>query len=295
MDPTAGSSIPNAFDVALKDPGISRSDFWQFPTNRFATLGWLGRVHRGTPWQTVFLKSPGVDAAQWQQWTGNPNANDAVNTMPVKDRDLLDLFTTALNENATRGQLPINQTNLAAWSALFGGMVALSNSTPDAVLSQFPAGAGFDPWVIDPAGANSISPVARLVNAINDVRATNFNNAFTSLGQILAVPELSTNSPFLNLSSAVQLQSGLNDAVYEWLPQQILSLVRVGEPRFVIYSYGQALHPADRSVLTSGPFFGMCTNYQVTAEVVTRAVVRIEGAPNNPHAVIESYNVLPPD
>jgi hypothetical protein len=67
-------------------------------------------------------------------------------------------------------------------------------------------------------------------------------------------------------------------------------------PRFVVYSYGQALKPADRSIYTvSGPYFGLCTNYQVTAEVATRAVVRIDGAPANPHAVIESFHVLPPD
>jgi len=72
-------------------------------------------------------------------------------------------------------------------------------------------------------------------------------------------------------------------------------------PRFVIYSYGQALKPADRSVVTSGKYFGMVTNYQITAEVATRTVVRIEGVQTNPHsttnlhAVIESFNVLPPD
>jgi len=44
-----------------------------------------------------------------------------------------------------------------------------------------------------------------------------------------------------------------------------------------------------------GPFFGLCTNYQITAEVVTRAVVRVDGAPSKPRTVIESFNVLPPD
>jgi len=34
----------------------------------------------------------------------------------MKDRYILDLFTTALNDNASRGQLPVNQTNIAAWS-----------------------------------------------------------------------------------------------------------------------------------------------------------------------------------
>ena len=77
----------------------------------------------------------------------------------------------------------------------------------------------------------------------------------------------------------------------------------------MIYSYGQALKPANRAVLVSGPYSGMATNYQITAEVVTRSVVRVEGSPDArntstnlppaqrypPHIIVESFNVLPPD
>jgi hypothetical protein len=70
----------------------------------------------------------------------------------------------------------------------------------------------------------------------------------------------------------------------------------------VIYSFGQTLKPAPRSIITSGSFFGMCTNYQITAETATRAVVRIEGAPvpgrvnlATPRLVMESFNVIGPD
>ena len=43
---------------------------------------------------------------------------DAFFTHPTNDWHILDLFTAALSDNATRGQLSINQTNLAAWSAV---------------------------------------------------------------------------------------------------------------------------------------------------------------------------------
>ena len=36
---------------------MSQSDNWNFPTNKYPTVGWLGRVHRGTPWQTVYFKA----------------------------------------------------------------------------------------------------------------------------------------------------------------------------------------------------------------------------------------------
>ena len=297
---TETDSDPNAVNIAVKDPGITRSDKWQFPTNKFPNIGWLGRVHRGTPWQTVYLKSAPVSDETWRKWTGNQNLVEARGNLPVTDRAILDVFTTAFNDNAVRGQLPINQTNLAAWSALFSGIIVLEGDTNR--VSKSVPGSRFAPYPIEPVGASPFDPVTgnpvplqRLVNAINDVRATNFaGGVFARLGDILAVPELSDRSPFLNLP-AVNATWGLNDTVYEWLPQQMLSLVRLGEPRFVVYAFGQTLRRAPNSVVTSGPFPGICTNYQVTAEVAVRAVVRIEGAPNNSHAVVESYNTLPPD
>jgi len=91
--------------------------------------------------------------------------------------------------------------------------------------------------------------------------------------------------------------------VIERIPQQIMGLLRGGDepPRFVIYAFGQALKPAEHSLVTvSGPFFGLCTNYQVTAESVIRAVVRVDNAPtprapnNVPRVYVESFNVLAP-
>ena len=117
--------------------------------------------------------------------------------------------------------------------------------------------------------------------------------SFEHVGDILSVANLTQNSPFLY---GQNITNGITDALMEWLPQQTLSLMRVGaQPRFVIYSYGQTLAPAPNGIVTSGTYSGMITNYQVTAETVTRSVVRVEGAPTNAHAVVESYNILPPD
>jgi hypothetical protein len=118
-------------------------------------------------------------------------------------------------------------------------------------------------------------------------------------------------SPFLNLGDpstmsanaadpsaryTYQQKYGINDAAYERIPQQIMGLLQCeAEPRFVIYSYGQALKPADKSIVLSGAYSGLCTNYQITAEVVTRTVVRIAGPADKPRAVVESFNILAPD
>ena len=333
---------PNRYNAAVKDPGIRFSDNWQFPTNVLPSVGWLGRVHRGTPWQTVYLKASDLNIPQqvslpnlsfwqssypnpshnWMVWSGNPDPANSFFTRPVTDRLLFDIFTTAVNDNASRGQLSVNQTNLASWSALFSGVVALTNS--------FASRAGpqrFDPLIIQPAGIyNSFNsatwpPLVKLVAGINAERSRAITNGaaisyihpggwFQSAGDLLSVPELTDASPFRNAdTNSLSFQNGVNDVVYEWLPQQIMSLVHLDEPRFVIYAYGQSLRPAESSIITSGgAFFGLCTNYQITAEVAARAVVRVEGSANPkdannanpkrrypPRLKVESYNYLSPD
>jgi hypothetical protein len=303
----AETEPPTNFELGVKDPGMRRPDFWEFPTNKFPNVGWLGRVHRGTPWQTVYLKSesPGGSAA-WTNWSGHIRRNwdrhdttliDAIVSHPTNDWKLLDVFTTAVNDNAARGRLSVNQTNLAAWSAVLSGVIALDG---DPAARPFRRPVNFNPVVIEPVGAEGTnSPLWHIVAAINDVRRTNtVSGVFNSVGDVLATPELTVSSPYLNVAGEARTW-GVPDAVYERIPQQILSLLTHNStPRFVVYSWGQTLRPAERSVLTSGPHFGMVTNYQVTGEVATRAVVRIEDAdkrPSRSRVIIESYNILPPD
>jgi len=295
----------NTFNPAYKDPLVQRSENWDFPGTKLPSVGWLGRIHRGTPWQTVFLKATNIlnlagvttGLGTWTNWTGDNSSFDAVNLAPTQDRELFDIFTTALNGNATRGQLPINvgasdtgdpAAGLAAWSAAFSGLVVPTN-----IIGTHP------PVVITPAGVNLAGSILySLVTNINYYRTTFTNTtsqggAFKRVGDILSVPALSQNSPFL---AGLNLTNSIPDALMEWLPQQTMGLLRLSDqPRFVIYSYGQTLTPAPNGVVNSGNQAGMITNYQVTAETVTRSVVRIEGAPTNTHAVIESYNILPPD
>jgi hypothetical protein len=304
------SATPTAKRIELKDSMIRVSDNWSFMTNKFPNVGWLGRVHRGTPWQTLFLKSTNIDFQAWTNWVGNnfmlvnhdglgSSNYDAAFSMPTNDFRVLDLFTTAINENASKGQLSVNQTNLAAWSAVLSGVLINLGGTN---LNQTNL-----PVFIEPAGvydafgpANTLPPLVQIVNGINRSRATNNPyGAFAGRGDILSVPELTVASPYLQGANP----DATPDWVYERIPQQIMGLLRGGDepPRFVIYAFGQALKPAEHSLYTaSGPFFGLCTNYQVTAESVIRAVVRVDNAPtprapnNVPRVYVESFNVLPP-
>jgi hypothetical protein len=328
----------NPYNLWYKDSLVYSSDSWDFPTNKFPTVGWLGRVHRGTPWQTVYLKAPDilgeiqsgiyVGTNTWAQWTGDTQLAygqyfDADNSAPVQDRLLFDLFTTAFNDNATRGTLSVNQNQLAAWSALFSG-IAVPTSFNNTYTNIAPAGpAGAPVPVGPPPNPNSPLCLGYLVqngtNGINDIRARMPGGVFQHVGDILAVPALTEQSPFL---TALDPNTQRNDELYEWLPQQTMSLLRCSDsPRYVIYCYGQALKPALKGIYTgSDQFFGMITNYQVVSEIATRAVVRFNSmltnvvtftttniagvlytnwctipVVTNNNAVIESFNILPPD
>ena len=353
----------NAWNLAYKDPLVRISDNWDFPANKLPTVGWIGRVHRGTPWQTIYLKASDVltdftmfvgsplpiGTNTWVNWTGDSQLTygqyfDAANSAPVRDHLLFDLFTTAFNDNATRGTLSVNQNHLAAWSAVFSGVTVLSNNASDVSVGFSGATPQFQnppprysaTNIIQPAGlAGASSPLGQLVNGINQTRAT-FTNTdgqvgmFEHLGDILSVEQLTEQSPFLKavtngVADLAQQKNGISDEMYEWLPQQTMSLLRdSGSPRYVIYCYGQTLKPAPDSVINSSSVlpsglnpFGMITNYQVVSEIATRAVVRFnstltnvitstnDGSGNiiwysqpvvtNNNAVIESFNILPPD
>jgi hypothetical protein len=121
---------------------------------------------------------------------------------------------------------------------------------------------------------------------------------FRRLGDILMVPELTVLSPYIDRLEDYYPTFGISDIAFERIPQQILSLLKVGDPRFVIYGFGQSLRPAERSILTSGPYLGMCTNYQITGEAVTRTVLQIRGTAGTndpPRPVIEAFNILRAD
>jgi hypothetical protein len=347
--PQAVSLDQNQFSFAYRDPLVWSPDNWDFPTNKYPNVGWLGRVHRGTPWQSVYLKSTNIwslsgtangtvnqGPATWEAWTGDLNADDAFNEIPAQDRLLFDIFTAAPDDDATRGQVSVNigaddpdnmLAGLASWSALLSGTIAFAtNNVNDNVLNYSPGyqspssvwqqGAPyFTVMTNQPMGAPPYpvtnSPMWQIVDGINSTR-TNFadidglHGVFEHVGDILATPELSDAMPLLASGDASQLQYGVSDEMYEWLPQQMLGLMTVSgppqnPPRYVVYCYGQTLKPAPDGIVTSGQFAGLCTNYQVQAESAERVVIQVVNSPTPanpnaaPHVVVQQYNALPPD
>ncbi len=299
------------YSTAFRDSLVWGSDYWDFPTYKYPTVGWLGRVHRGTPWQTVYLKSSdlltetnvmgNIGLNTWQIWTGgNGNTYDLAHSAPIEDQLLFDIFTTSPNDNASRGALSINQTNLASWSALLSGVVALTNITDTVEFPTVTSTPLQTNTIIPPASVDAVNSAVGQIQA--DILKTRADKTlfplgtFTHVGDILRVPAFTEQSPLLNYAGENYQQYDISDELYEWLPQQTLGLLRLGTPRFVLYCYGQALRPAKDGQVLSGTAFGLVTNYQVTAESAVRAVIRVDNTSGTtPHVIVESSSPLPPD
>lgn len=317
--PNSSAPLATGLDYRVKDAGVTNSLAWSFPSNKLATVGLLGRVHRGTPWQTIYVKAfdriPGEPDTPgnftylfpWDPWM--PLSKDTATitisngtrivsrTHPTNDWKLLDMFTTSLDERTSTGLVSINQTNMETWSALLSGVLVLSNNL---AAPRLDLGHSYEELLLEPSGGftNGFMQIwtnifrYQITNGLPFVRG----KPLQGVGELIQkVPELTTLSPFLHLDPAEpgkpQMTHGLDDFAYEQIPQQILSLLRVGDSRFVIYAYGQALKPQHID-----PSTGVADNYQVTAEFSTRTVMRLEGDPRGRvRAVVESFNILPPD
>jgi hypothetical protein len=231
----------NVTNLAIRDPSVWGSDYWNFPTAQSWSLSWLGQVHRGTPWQTIFLKSTNllgyvktvgemllpIGSNTWATWTGDLQPDntgayaDAAAAAPVQDWQLVSLLANILNTNDLRTQFSINTTDPGAWAAQLDGMTAWTNLEPTV------NGLGIE-LSLDAILISSNSAQATLIaDAIQASQVGKAKPTFSGIGDILAVPELSVGSPFLNWNYGVLQKDSLNDQAVEAIPSQLLPLLRV--------------------------------------------------------------------
>lgn len=240
---TGGGTNPqsdeNAYNPVFKDPLVRSSHDWDFPEGETLSLALLRRVHRGTPWQTVYLKSGTVtNLFAWRSWTGNRDWRDAEHTWPSSDWKIAALIASLTNTNDPRTLLSINEPDTNAWHAVLDGIVTLTNSATDEMVTHYGL-TQFDPIII----VSNSPQTSVLATDINRERTRTIlingknvfvhaNGTFNGLGEILAVQELSLASPFLNLgvinegNRNAQLEYGLNDEAYERIPVQLLPRLR---------------------------------------------------------------------
>ncbi len=217
------STDPDPTNPAIKDASIFNSDSWNFPNGQPLSIAWLGQVHRGTPWQTVYLKSGIVNLSAWQTWTGDTNPQDALLSQPTNDWRIASLLVSLLNTNSPRDLLSVNQINLTNWSSTFSnGITVLSNLSPGQFASMI---------------MDSNSPqTAVIVNGINAVRTNQPGGYFHDLSAVLAAPELTMNSPWLNTGLG---PNAVSDVAYEMIPSQILGSLRADSEASLLFAAGQ--------------------------------------------------------
>jgi hypothetical protein len=209
---------PNATNSALRDPLMRASDNWDFPINAPLDLENVGRIHRGTPWQSIYLKSADVDLPTWQYWTGHTDPAVAQQTHPRRDWSLITTLQSLLNTNAPQQLLSVNELNPNNWLAVLDGLTVLTNTGPTGISAR----PEFETLTIS---SNSWQALL-LAEAIATTRTNQPDHVFRSLGELFATPELSLASPWLNPSTIYQQYRGMTDRAYEIIPAQLLSRVR---------------------------------------------------------------------
>jgi hypothetical protein len=216
----------NAYNLAERDPLVTQPDNWNFPNGPAFNADWLGQVHRGTPWQTIYLKATDILAssnglAVWENWTGDADATDAMAMAPVRDWHLAGLLASLFNTNSVQSLFSVNNPDPNAWTVLLNGLTAWENTLPGQ----------YDPVII-----SSNSPQALVIaNAIQSARINQPGQSFADIGDILATPQLAEQSPFLNSNT------NINDEAYEMIPSQLLSLLRMDSVGSVAAANGQAV------------------------------------------------------
>jgi hypothetical protein len=214
-----------AFMAAVKDPLVYESDDWAFPDSIGFTT--YGRIHRGTPWQTLYLKSAGVDLQTWKKLTGVSNDNEARLTMPTNDWHLAELLAPLLNTNSPGQLLSANDKGIDSWLGALNSTFVLTNVESDDALIMQQLQRPVPLPDIDEVVMTSNSPQAFLItDAIQATRAAQPAGIFRRLSDLLSTPELSLASPWLNRSTDVQRTFGISDEAYERIPAQLLQRLR---------------------------------------------------------------------
>ena len=125
----------------------------------------------------------------------------------MTNQAIVGLLTTLFNTNDLRTLVSVNQTSASSWAGLLDGITVLTNTSP----------AQFD-LVLMPSNSPQALEIA---TGLNNTHEGEPNRQFGSIGEILATPELSDASPWLNATNGF-----VSDAALEIIPSQLLPRLR---------------------------------------------------------------------
>ena len=144
-----------------------------------------------------------------------------------------------------------------AWAVQFNGFNVLSNTLPDFIANFGITLPTFNTFTI----SSNSPPAALLASAIQSYRGSQPNLLYHGIGDLLAIPQLSQQSPYLNWNDAKQQINGINDAAYEAIPSQLLPLLRAD-------SIGTMLNTNSQPQLQFSGYDGHAYAVQASADLV---------------------------
>jgi hypothetical protein len=221
----------------------------------------------------------------WEDWAGSKD------TMPVNDRRLLEVFSVG-NGAPVRGRFSVNNDSNASWSAALCGLSVPARLKPGTtqkqprILGANNPGINFSAEGKEGQTFNGRIDVndnkwRAIVGGINTVRG---EKAFTRVTDILAVPELSDNSPYLEYVWNLTPTGFKDELDLERIPMQLMSLLRVDEqPVYVTYIFTEKLRPAfqvniqGESLPAKGEN-GTILNYEVAGQAARRVIYKLSNA-----------------
>src|SRR5207249_2900481 len=172
---------------------VRRSDDWDFPNKGRLSVSSLGRIHRGTPWQTIYLKSPIVPPVTWLRWAGFVDPVAGLQMHPTNDWRLVSSLIPLLVKEHPHKLVSVNEATPSDWQSVLKGLQVLTNISNNPSPFAFPE---FESLVM-----HSKSPqIETIIAAIYATRAIQPSQLWGDRGDVLATPALSVNSPWLNKS-----------------------------------------------------------------------------------------------
>jgi hypothetical protein len=165
------------------------------------------------------LKSGGVASPTWRKWLGGWDVDSALRAEPVNDRPLIDALLRLLNTENPNRLLSVNTSQANQWRRVLNRTSVLSNSSSDAELNSNPPAVRFETNTMRAGGKQTEAIIAGIVQTRGD-------QIWQEVSDVLAASELAENSPWLNVSSATQLQLGITDEAYEKIASQLLPRLR---------------------------------------------------------------------
>ena len=229
-----------------------------------------------------------INGTSWRNWAGSPD------TKPQNDKRLLEAFQIA-NGNPLRGNFSINNPSEKAWSSVLHGIsipYASATGVPSRAIGAISV-TGSAGKISAKLGANDTRWNQQLLKGVFDEKA-NSGGRFSRVTDILSVPAMTDESPFLpnvlgvqNLNQYYAAVSKVGELDIERIPQQILSLLKVGgSQRYQTYIFMEQLRPArsyniisnGTPTASAGVSGGVVKNYEVVSQNAVRVLYDIEGA-----------------